>query len=202
MENLYYMLNFYLRTGSTQAFDTFKEINFCLKASMCKEGNPITQLGVVYRGLGLKAEFLRMYVENKGKCILLNGFTSTTVDKNEAIKFTLMAPHGLKTLFEIQIVDFDESFAKFINDFGFPEENGVFFPVDINQYSCYPQEKEVLFPPFYPIRIINVQHMEGYYKIIAHSPSCVNAAGKDFLSNTRKVFYEKRAGKNVTLKIF
>ena len=128
MENLYYMLNLYLRIGTPRAFDTFKEYIFSLKASMCKKGLNIKNTGAVYRGLGLKPDFLKMYVENKGKCILLNGFTSTTIDKNEAIKFTLMATQGLKTLFEIQIVDFDEAFAKFITDFGFPEENGVFFP--------------------------------------------------------------------------
>ena len=196
MENLYYMMNLYLRFGTSQCFETFKEYIFCLKASMCIIGTPATNVAAVYRGLGLSPEFLKLYVENKGKFILLNGFTSTTIDKDKAIEFTMRAPQGIKTLYEISLVPFDESFSNFINDFGFPEENGVFFPVDISKVSVYDDEKEVLFPPFYPIKIINVRQEEEYCKIIAQAPSLVSIAGKDFTFYLNKIDKGKISGKH------
>ena len=82
----------------------------------------------------------------------------------------------------------------------FQKKMVCFSPVDINQFSSFPEEKEVLFPPFYPIRIINVLQEENYYRIIALAPTCVNIAGKDFLSQVTK--QSKEGGKLTTLKIF
>lgn len=182
-EKLYYMLNLYLRFGNPEGLELFKEYMFCLKGSMCEKGLPVIEKDKkLYRGLRLPAGFLEKYREQKGKIVLLNGFTSTTTDPETAMRFMNMGTNFAATLMELTLTDFDESFNSFIMEFGFPEENGVFFPVDIAKFSEYEGEKEVLFPPFYPIKILDIQTVAGdngapYNKIVISAPFCVNIAG-------------------------
>lgn len=186
-DNLYYMLNLYLRYGKFEGFELFKEYMFCLKGSMCQKGKPVIKAGLkVYRGLDLGANLLKKYEEKKSKCILLNGFTSTTHLEEKAMEFASWGCKDTATVMEITLVDFDDLFLNFLKDFEFPEENGVFFPVDISEFSEYPKEKEVLFPPFYPIRILDVIKYVRGTKIIAEAPFSVSVAGKDWIINAFK----------------
>ncbi len=191
MEKLYYMLNLYLRYGKPEGFALFKEYMLCLKGSICEVGRPMIQKGIkLYRGLHLLPKFLKEYGENIGKIVLLNSFTSTSLEEEFAFRFANMSKKGAPAIFEIRLVDFDKSFADFIAGFGFPEENGVFFPADISEYSVYPVEREVLFPPFYPIRIVAIQKVKNkrnvYDKIVAEAPYCVNITGKNFWGRFHK----------------
>jgi hypothetical protein len=107
-----------------------------------------------------------------------------------AMDFALKSSGGQSVILELTTVNFDDSFAKFIASFGFPEENGVFFPVDICKFSRFQSEQEVLFPPFYPIKIKEVFNEtccnKSYTKIIAETPYSVSVAGKDFIKNILK----------------
>jgi hypothetical protein len=184
------MLNLYLRYGNEDGFKLFKEYMFCLKASICQLGEPIVGTGQkLYRGLTLSREFLEKYREKKEQIILLNAFTSTTLDKDKTIEFALRNKGENFVILEMTTVNFDDSFAQFIADFGFPEENGVFFPADISKYSAFPSEKEVLFPPFYPMKILDVFNEtadnKSYSKIVAETPYSVSVAGKDLV---KKIF--------------
>ncbi len=193
MPGLYFMLNLYLRYGKPDCLALFREYMFCLKGSMCELGKPMTDTGAVaYRGLRWDPKFLEEYRQKKGQCVLLNGFVSTSLDKKVAVEF---ANHGsgagASTLLEMRLVECDDSYVRFIRDFEFPEENGVYFPVNISEFSVYSTEREVLFPPFYPIKIIDVDEetVDGqtYSRILAEVPNCVNISGKSRLSNMLKV---------------
>lgn len=192
MPGVYFMLNLYLRYGKTEGLDLFREYMFCLKGSMCELGTPITEKGtVVYRGLKWDRKFLKEYEGKKGEYVLLNGFVSTSLTREVAVAFANNGGTGEEsTLLEIRLVECDEGYIRFIKGFGFPEENGVFFPVNISEFSAYNSEKEVLFPPFYPMRIVNVctESFEGktYSKIMAETPSCVNISGKNRFNNILK----------------
>eukprot|EP01022_Parablepharisma_sp_SALTPOND_P025305 TRINITY_DN585_c0_g2_i1.p1 TRINITY_DN585_c0_g2~~TRINITY_DN585_c0_g2_i1.p1 ORF type:complete len:472 (-),score=47.62 TRINITY_DN585_c0_g2_i1:1533-2948(-) len=193
MDKFYCMLNTYLRHEMAEGFNLFKEYIFCLKGSMCELGIPVIEKGKrLYRSLNLSAEFIKDYENNKGNIVLLNAFTSTSPDITVATKFA----HEDATIFEITLVDIDKVFDKFINDFGLTEKNGVFFPVDIGSQSCYPNEKEVVFPPFYPMKIIDVceDKINGklYKKVIVEAPFSVCTGKNKFLEH-----YCKRARKDM-----
>ncbi len=193
MQGVYFMLNLYLRYGKTEGLELFKEYMFCLKGSMCELGTPITEKDtMVYRGLKWDPKFLVEYENKKGQCVLLNGFVSTSMSREVAVGFADNGGNGkgASTVLEIRLVECDSSYLSFIKRFGFPEENGVFFPVNISEYSAYNNEKEVLFPPFYPMKIIDVgtEVIDGktYSKIVAETPTCVNISGKSRLNNVLK----------------
>eukprot|EP01022_Parablepharisma_sp_SALTPOND_P025303 TRINITY_DN585_c0_g1_i2.p1 TRINITY_DN585_c0_g1~~TRINITY_DN585_c0_g1_i2.p1 ORF type:complete len:522 (-),score=68.21 TRINITY_DN585_c0_g1_i2:374-1939(-) len=201
MEKLYYMLNRYLRYGKAEGFKLFKEYTFCLKGSMCELGIPVIEKGKkLYRGLELSEKFLNEYVNNTGKIVLLNAFTSTSTSIEEATEFARDNP----TIFEITLVDLDEEFDKFITEFKFPEENGVFFPVDISEKSYFSKEKEVLFPPFYPMKIVKVCEVKingkSYKKVIAEAPFSVCVAGKGWSNNFLKKFADNMEWNKIYLE--
>ncbi len=197
MDGLYYMLNLYLRYGTSDSFNLFREYMFSLKGSMCELGKPVTSKGLkLYRGLRWDRKFLDEYKKRQGENVLLNAFVSTTQAKEVAMRFAKLGGKGdSSTLMEVRLVDFDDSFARFVSDFRFPEENGVFFPVDISAQSEFADESEVLFPPFYPVRVLEVSEEvingETFDKIVVEAPYCVNIAGKDSTAN-----YLKNVSKN------
>ena len=61
--------------------------------------------------------------------------------------------------------------------------NGYYSPVDIHKLSAYPDEREILFPPFYPIRILEITlphlHPEGIFHIVLLVPTYINI-GKEY----------------------
>ena len=68
----------------------------------------------------------------------------------------------------------------------FPEEIAVFFPVDISEYSIFHKQREVLFPPFYPIKIVDFKEEEpgpqehvGKVRFFLETPSSVCVLGKN-----------------------
>eukprot|EP01022_Parablepharisma_sp_SALTPOND_P013123 TRINITY_DN1731_c0_g1_i1.p1 TRINITY_DN1731_c0_g1~~TRINITY_DN1731_c0_g1_i1.p1 ORF type:complete len:715 (-),score=60.93 TRINITY_DN1731_c0_g1_i1:6570-8714(-) len=173
-----------LRQDEIQGFELFKNYIFCLKGGMCEKGKPILDKGkVVYRGLKLKREAIEEYKAKKGEIVLLAGFTPTTL-KEDIVKRFINEQNTDEAVMEITITEHSEEFNEKIKHLGFPEENGVFFPIDISSYSIRPSEAEILFPPFYPIKIIEVRPKQ----IIAQAPCCVNVAGKDWESNIRKAY--------------
>eukprot|EP01022_Parablepharisma_sp_SALTPOND_P025304 TRINITY_DN585_c0_g1_i3.p1 TRINITY_DN585_c0_g1~~TRINITY_DN585_c0_g1_i3.p1 ORF type:complete len:457 (-),score=69.19 TRINITY_DN585_c0_g1_i3:374-1744(-) len=204
MGKLCYMLNLCLRHGMAEGFKLFKEYTFCLKGSMCELGIPVIEKGKkLYRSLELSAELLKEYKNNQSKIVLLNAFTSTSTNIEMATKFA----RDNATIFEITLVDLDEKFDKLITEFEFPEENGVFFPVDISGKSRIIGEEEVLFPPFYPMKIVDVYedkiNGKPYKKVIAEAPFSVCVAEKVWRGNLhrddtndmiwKKIYLEKTA---------
>ena len=94
---------------------------------------------------------------------LLPAFTSTTTDISIADYFINLERGRLKNQNERKLVKLimkleenAEEFCEFLKKFDFIEGCGILYPADISQYSLYSNEKEVLFPPFYPFKIINV----------------------------------------------
>ena len=114
-------------------------------------------------------------------------FSSTTL--NEEMVRSFLNQEGDRTaIMKISIVEASEEFNFPIANLGFPGENGIFFPTDISAHSCFPAEKEVLFPPLYPIRIVEVDMKQKPYVITAQTPCCVNVIGKDDASTVKKCY--------------
>ncbi len=188
MNGLHHALNVGLRKGS--GFETLLNYIFCLKGAMCEKGEPLQSQGTdaVYRYLKLDSKGLAQYQERQGNMVFMAGFTSATADQGRMKKFAWNESAKDNVVLKIQMVEPSEEYNSVIEQLGFPEENGVFFPVNISKLSAHPEESEVLFPPFYPLRIIKVDTSATPCTIVAQAPYCVNVAGKDWISVVRKSY--------------
>jgi len=84
-----------------------------------------------------KAE-LDKYRKEEGRVFSWPGFTSVSLDERQARSFGNIT-------FQIRC--------------DAPEERGddVYFPADISKFSCFPDEREVVFPPFTKLRVLHVE---------------------------------------------
>ena len=167
---LYYMMNRMFRAGNIHGLDLFRIYAFALRGSMFLKGDPVQSDKLVYRKLELRAEHLKIWKENIGKIVLLNGYTSTSMDK-QIIQTTYEGNCIMEFMFTRNVEVFEESLDKFNNLLW----NGVYYPVDIHKYSKIKKEKEILFPPFYPIRILGVSTTDNIkYNIQIEAPIYIN----------------------------
>ncbi len=189
MNGLYRAVNIGLRKGS--GYDTFLNYVFCLKGAMCEKGETLQRLGTdcVYRYLRLDPQGLLRYQERQGSIVFMAGFTSASSDQLRVKRYTAWN-EGCKenVVMKIQLVEPSEEYNEVIERLGFPEENGVFFPVNIAKISMTPEEAEVVFPPFYPFRVTKVDTSSVPNVIWAQTPYCVNVAGLDWISVVRKSY--------------
>ena len=149
---LYPTFNEQFRKGTKESLKAFNYYAFCLRGAMASLGEYVKKTSKAFRGLDLAPRFIKKWEEYKGEIVLLSAYTSTSkllsiVDKtfsgNTLIEFTFLEDQK-------EFVDKLDVFAKVWN--------GFYYPVDIHRYSKYAGEEEILFPPFYPIRIDNVIH--------------------------------------------
>lgn len=190
MEDFSYMLNYYLRSQNPQKLEIFKEYMFCLKASLCKLCKPAIEKTIVYRGLGMSPDLYKEFEKNKGSCILLSGFTYACQNWKSAIEFAENNPHVCTTLLEIHLEECDKKFEDFMKEFGFPEENGVLFPIEIVQSPDSNLKGELILPPFYPVEIKDIKNEEKFHRIILRAPIFVNIAERDWTSKFYKEYSE------------
>ncbi|MDR3548335.1 MAG: hypothetical protein P4M11_08755 [Candidatus Pacebacteria bacterium] len=160
-----------------------------LRQSMCEVGSAITETRTaVYRGTKMDPRLISDFSARKGRCFLLNGFLSTTLSKELAIGG---AEETL--LLEITLVDYDDGFEDGMRAFGAAVEDGVFFPVSLAQNSVSPYEREVLFPPFYPVKIAGVgTELVGgraRQKLELRAPKCVHVTGRVRLDKVHQQAY-------------
>ena len=71
---------------------------------------------------------------------------------------------------------------KFIESLDFCKEKGLYYPVNISSYSAFPDEKEVVFPSFYPIKIIDISNQKINKRVIVQAPFSVYIPGKSLIS--------------------
>ena len=86
---VYYLLNRIFQGGNQEGLELFRDYALALRGSMCTLGEPVINLySTVYRGINLSKDNFEEWKRNKGSIILLNGYTSTTLDRNKAMTFT------------------------------------------------------------------------------------------------------------------
>ncbi len=196
---LYKMMNRCFRGGNVDSLRLFKSYLFSLKASMCEKGLPITKETTLYRVFRFSEEAKNEYLKNQGKLVLLPSFMTMMRDMKKARKFVKTSGKGTSTELHVTLVPFEDSFADFLTEFHFPEENGVYFPVDISTFGDRDTD-EVVFPPFYPLRITKVVPVHGACIIQAQAPYYVNLAGKDARASVFKEMPKSSEGAKAYLE--
>lgn len=189
---LYKIFNQYIRYGEYVGLKLFREYLFCLKGAMVELGDPMVSKAILYRGLTLKKTELEQWEENKGNLALFSAFTSTSKIKSQAEGFKGVAlPDEVKILLKIEVTDNFSEFKTFLKKFRFIEDCGIFYPTSIQNYSKYPAEEEVLFPAFYPFKIIDINHTPAGAVIRLLTPARIS------LSNTKEGMEKFWKGKGV-----
>ena len=187
---LYEVFNEYFRLGE-EYLSAFKYYAFCMRGAMCTVGDYIQDYMVSYRGLILSEEFFKLWVGAKSQIVLLPAYTSTSMNKEFAAGF-----NNSNTLITFKFISDHRQFKEQLNIFSHLW-NGFYYPVDIHQYSQYPIEREILFPPFYPIKILSAKRVTGVkggskikYSIVVVAPTFLN------IGVAWSSLYEERSGMN------
>ena len=161
------------RRGERKELEIFRLFAFALRGSMALLGDLISLPLTVFRGLNLKPEDIERWKDNIGKVVLLNGYTSTSMNKGVCLSPPFKGNCLLEFHFTKEVKAYEECLDVFNGLW-----SGYYSPVDIHKYSKCPGEKEILFPPFYPIRIKQItppyRHPEGIFHIIIQAPSYIN----------------------------
>lgn len=232
-QGLYNYFNLYIRFGNYESFKLFSEYLLCLKGCLIEIGIPLSTVNIdcVYRGMSLSESDLKKWIEaaTSNEQIkrfgLFPAFTSTTTDVSVADYFINLERGRLKNQTERKLVKLimklEENavdFYEFLKKFEFAEESGILYPADISHHSLYFNEKEVLFPPFYPFKISNIIVNDGLicihlivpkqlcFSSIKHSenkwrmPVISNIWTKEYLDKTIDLV-EKNLSTDITLCI-
>ena len=178
---LYPMFGRAFRKGTKELLDLFRLFGFALRGSMGLLGKFIDSEEVLFRGLNLKAEHMKRWEDNLGNIVLLNGYTSTSLDKGLCMTGTFGGNCLMEFRFTKEVEEFEASLDIFNKLW-----SGYYSPMDIRQLAAYPSEKEILFPPFYPIRILEITpphlHPDGIFHIVLLAPVYINIGkGGEFI---------------------
>ena len=172
-DGLHPMFGRAFRKGKKELLDLFRLFGFALRGSMGLLGNFIDSGEILFRGLDLKKEHMKRWEENLGKIVLLNGYTSTSLDKGLCVTGTFKGNCLMEFRFTKEVEVFEDSLDVFNKLW-----NGYYSPVDIHEHSTIPDEKEILFPPFYPIRIQKITppdlDPDGIFHIVLLVPTYIN----------------------------
>ena len=170
---IYPMFGRAFRKGKKELLDLFRLFGFALRGSMGLLGNFIDSGDILFRGLNLKAEHMKRWEDNLGKIVLLNGYTSTSLNKVLCVTGAFKGNCLMEFRFTKEVQIFEDSLDVF-NELW----SGYYSPVDIQKLSAYPGEREILFPPFYPIRIEEITppglHPDGIFHIVLLVPTYIN----------------------------
>ncbi len=159
------VLDLYIRYGYSEGLKLFREYLFCLKGSLIELGEPIpAATTVLYRGMSLSQKDLQRWAEagnsERERYGLFPSLTSTTADEKIADEFINIQRGKDKThhmvKLSMKLTDEAGPFSEFLREFNFAEDCGLFYPCDVSKYSAFREEKEVLFPPFYPFKIVGI----------------------------------------------
>ena len=111
--------------------------------------------------------------DNLGNIVLLNGYTSTSLDKGLCVTGAFKGNCLMEFRFTKEVHIFEDSLNVFNKLW-----SGYYSPVDIHKLSAFPGERGILFPPFYPIRIQEITspnlHPDGIFHIIRLVPTYIN----------------------------
>jgi tetratricopeptide (TPR) repeat protein len=107
----------------------------------------------LYRGQQLESSHIDLLKNNINNLISLNGFVSTTLDKDVAIQFVRNYREGLKPV--LIVIDVDMT-----------SDQGVPF-ADISEQSKFPEEREILFSigAVFRIKSIKYDRFDQCYKV-------------------------------------
>ncbi len=180
------MLNEHMRARDETVAEYAKE----MKRGIYEFGSAILETRTaVYRGIRLGPKLLSDFEARKGECVLLGGFLSTTLSKELALSFSSNEGKGATALLEILLVDYDDELESGLKRFGLLQDGGVVFPASIARCSVCEEEKEVLFPPFYPAKVVDVgtEIIGGrvYQKVMMKAPKCVQVSGRQRLDKSQ-----------------
>ena len=203
---LYNFFNLYIRFGEYESLKLFSDYLYCLKGSLIELGVPVSTKSIqfVYRGMSLLIDDLNKWkaayvasdhVQNFG---LFPSFTSTTIDENVADYFIGLEKENStgkqdRKLVKLcmELTENTDEFCSYLKKFDFVEGCGITFPADISRHSAFPKEKEVLFPPFYPFKICQINEKDGITSIKIVVP-------KQLCFTSLKGFQTKRCKENAT----
>ena len=192
-EGLFQFLNFYLRKGKYEYFRIFREYMFCLRGSLIELGIPASGSSTIYGGLSLSKEDLKKWVASVNKIGLLPSFLYTTGNESVADNLIEIEQERNKDLTNRSIIklyieqtDNTEEFCEYFKKFQFNDNCGIFYPVDISNFSLNKMEEEVLFPPFYPFRIDHIDLIDGVHRINILLPKkiCLSSLRNNLLGVT------------------
>lgn len=203
-DGLYTIFNQYIRYGQYTGIRLFREYLFCLKGSLIELGEPMTSKTTVYRGMRLEEKDLKRWEGHVDKFALLSAFTSTSLNRETPERFMTKAGMGAFPIFiSIELTDDIDPFNDYLSKFAFIEDCGLFYPTNISKFSQYQNEEEVLFPPFYPFKVTNVNRAaDGSrvdIKLLAPTHVCLSV-NKIFWSKARDDS-NKRAQEEYTRKL-
>ena len=185
-QGLYNIFNLYVRYGHIEGFNLFSEYIFCLKGALIEIGIPVstTNINCVYMGMSLPQEDLRKWTEacnspnQIDKFGLLPAFTSTTTDVSVADYIINLEKGKLENQQDMKFVKLimkleneNEEYCEFLKKFGLIKGSGVLYPADISKFSIYSDEKEILFPQFYPFKFDHIEESNGIICIHLNVPN-------------------------------
>ena len=161
------------RAFRMELLDLFRLFGFVLRGSMGLLGGFIDSGETLFRGLDLKAEHMKRWEDNLGNIVLLNGYTSTSLNRALCVTGEFGGNCLMEFRFTKEVQIFEDSLKVFNKLW-----SGYYSPVDIQKLSAFPREKEILFPPFYPIRIQKITppdlHPDGIFHIVLLAPTYIN----------------------------
>ena len=111
----------------------------------------ISNNSFVHRGIKLPYSCLLPYERAKGKVILLSGFTSTSLDENQAKNFS--GRNQTKEQYKTRLI-----FSVIYIITNYYKEKWISNGVDIQKESVFKKEREILYQPFsfYYVRDVNI----------------------------------------------
>jgi hypothetical protein len=177
---LSHMMNTYIATGEKEACKIFHQYINALKCSFCqypiltKDEHKKCYKKLMWANQDDIMGGINKYIENKGDIVMFSHFTDMVYSDKE--------PHKVKranAILSITLVDSTEEYEDFIKSCNFNEKSGIFYPFLVPNKSLDKKGKDVLiFPVFYPMKIIEVETHVIPYKIVAEAPYCVNVLFK------------------------
>lgn len=186
-DGLYYIFNQYVRYGDYLGLKLFREYIFCLKGSLSELGVPMNSKITVYRGMAIPKSVIDQWAKGINDFGLFSAFTSTSKSRSSVENFIRPKAEQCGVLMTIELTDSIQEFADYLAKFDFIEDCGVFYPTNIAKYSKYEVEEEVLFPPFYPFKVVSVAEEGARWniKLVVPTHVCL-ATNKEFQNKSLK----------------
>ena len=165
------LLNGMLNTANERGNEYFKLCSFALRGFVCMKGVPLTDTSIckrilpLYSVINLNEEQFDELSGSADTIMLLPMYLTT----NTNIRHTKINARLSDTtyLLEITLTDQVTQITQFENSFDKLKDlwNGIFYPVQMNIMKKE-GEADVLFPPYYPVKMMGVENMPDGFTII------------------------------------
>eukprot|EP00746_Dinoflagellata_sp_MGD_P010190 gnl/MRDRNA2_/MRDRNA2_120958_c0_seq1.p1 gnl/MRDRNA2_/MRDRNA2_120958_c0~~gnl/MRDRNA2_/MRDRNA2_120958_c0_seq1.p1 ORF type:complete len:372 (-),score=79.88 gnl/MRDRNA2_/MRDRNA2_120958_c0_seq1:8-1123(-) len=142
---IYHKMNLALRNDDAEVMKKLAGYIWELREVFLTDGiNQITQphTGTLYRGISFPSPEDDIKNYKKDEKFAWPAFTSTSTDRNAALNFG-------NIIFEIRCYPLDGLFE---------DDKPEFAPAGVSQWSQFPQEAEIIFPPNTEFRVVNIQY--------------------------------------------